>query len=499
MSDDFSPPRGGWGKNDRPVPSAIWQSPDKIKASALYRYRRGGFFLGWSDKAAIGVDDDRHIGIVAGARAGKTSTLLIPNLRLYSGPAVVLDPKGELASETAGKRSSELRQAVHVLDPWGVANVPDALRASFDPLAELLAAYRDDVAAGRLPTIIDDVSLICEALIQDSGDDKGKHWTDSARDVLRGVILWQIFVAPDEWRGLHRLPKVLAEAMRKGDDDDSDFFATLAGVVASAECPEAVSDVIATTGAGMMGTPSGERASILSTARNQLGFLESPQMAASLVRSTFRVADMKRGEAGKPVSVYLCLPASRMGTHSKWLRLFLNMAIAALERDKSKPPRPVLLMLEEFAALGHMRALEQAAAYMAGFSVKLCFVVQDLTQLKRHYKDGWETFLGNCGTLIAFGNADKTTLDYLSQKLGETAVFLTETQRHGTGATTAGAPGTRENFQRVPLLAPHEIGVLFGRDKRRALVMVAGGNPVALTRRFIDDPAFSPLLTGQYR
>lgn len=483
-----------------------------MQRSDFYRYRRGSFFLGWAGGDPVGVDDDRHIGIVAGARAGKTSTLLIPNLRLYSGPAVVLDPKGELASETAGKRSSELGQAVHVLDPWGVANVPDTLRASFDPLAELLAAYRDDVAAGRLPTIIDDVSLICEALIQDSGDDKGKHWTDSARDVLRGVILWQIFVAPDEWRGLHRLPKVLAEAMRKGDDDDSDFFATLAGVVTSAECPEAVADVIATTGAGMMGTPSGERASILSTARNQLGFLESPQMAASLGHSTLRLSDLKRGKGGGPayslksgdvdrqpkaMTVYLCLPASRMGTHSKWLRLFLNMAIAALERDKSKPPRPVLLMLEEFAALGHMRALEQAAAYMAGFSVKLCFVVQDLTQLKRHYKDGWETFLGNCGTLIAFGNADQTTLEYLSRKLGKTAVYLSEAQRHGSGAAAGGAATTRENFQHVELLSPSEIGLLFGRRYMRALVLVADGLPIAVTRQYIDAPAFGSIIGGR--
>lgn len=482
-------------------------------ASDFYRYRRGGFLLGWTEGQPIGVDDDRHIGVVAGARAGKTSTLLIPNLRLYDGPAVVLDPKGELASETAAKRASELGQVVHVLDPWNVANVPDNLRASFDPVAELLAAYRADMAAGLLPTIIDDVSLVCEALIQDSGDDKGKHWTDAARDVLRGLILWQIFVAPDEWRGLHRLPKILAEAMQKGgdsDDDGDDFFATLAGVVSSDDCPDAVAEVIATTGAGMMHTPSGERASILSTARNQLGFLESPQMAESLSRSTFRLSDLKKGKGGgrayslksgdvvrqtKAMTVYLCLPASRMGTHAKWLRLILNMALAALERDNvSKPPRPVLLMLEEFAALGHMRALEQAAAYMAGFSVKLCFVVQDLTQLKRHYKEGWETFLGNCGTLVAFGNSDQTTLEYLSNRLGQTAVYLTETQRQGVGATKAGAPGTRENFQRVPLLAPDEVALHFGRQHMRAMVIVAGGNPLALSRQFIDAPAFSKLL-----
>ena len=84
--------------------------------------------------------------------------------------------------------------------------------------------------------------------------------------------------------------------------------------------------------------------------------------------------------------------------------------------------QPVLFLLEEFASLGHMEVIEHAAGYAAGFGVKLWMIVQDIPQLKRHYKEGWETFLGNAGLVQAFANSDETTLAFLSKKLGETEV-----------------------------------------------------------------------------
>ena len=60
--------------------------------------------------------------------------------------------------------------------------------------------------------------------------------------------------------------------------------------------------------------------------------------------------------------------------------------------------------------LGHLESIERAAGYIAGFGVKLWVILQDINQLKSLYKDRWETFLGNAGTLTAFGNVDVTTL-----------------------------------------------------------------------------------------
>lgn len=478
MGKAFIPPRGGRGSQTEgksPVPSAYWQPPEKTKEpDSLWRYRPGGILLGWLDDVPIGVNDDRHLLLVAGARAGKTSTLLIPNLTLYEGSTLVLDPKGELATATALHRRDTLGHTVRVLDPWGVALIPDDLRGKFDPLTALMDA---DPRAVR--DRVDDAALMAEALIQEHGENNA-HWTNAARDFLRAAILWFAHCGRD----LGQLPALLSDMMTVSDktaEDDNPFLHMLE-YGRTADIPGDVAAVIRNAAEGTMGTQSRERSSILSTARNQLGFLESGPLRDNLAKGDFSLRDLKR----KPLTIYLCLPAARMETHAKWLRLILNMSMAALEREPRRADAlAVLLMLEEFAALGHMRALEQAAAYMAGYGVKLWTVIQDLTQLKRHYKEGWETFIGNAGLLVAFGNSDQTTLDYLSKRLGDTYSYVRETVSHGSGAGAAGAAPVRENFQKAPLLAPHEIALNFGRRHMRALALMADGPPIAVDRHHL--------------
>lgn len=442
--------------------------------------KMAGFILA----LAVGcLSGSRMIGIWSlwrAARAGKTSTLLIPNLLLYRGSTLVLDPKGELANATASWRSKELGHDVFVLDPWGVArSVPDDLQSQFNPLAELLSS---DPAKPFPETLIDDASLMAEALIQDQGENSA-HWTNSARDFVRSAILYLVASEDREDNNLTDLLVLITEAM--GEKNGGESLTMMANFIGGENVPAVITDTINLAGRGLMNTPSNERNSILSTARNQIGFLTSQQMADNLGTSSMRLRDLKR----KPVTIYLCLPASRMLTHAKWMRLILNMAMSALELEESTPELPVLLMLEEFAALGHMRALEQASAYMAGFGVKLWAVLQDMSQLKRHYKEGWETFLGNAGVVTVFGNNDQTTLDYVSKRLGDTFVYLQETNTLGSGALAGGAPTTRENFQRVPLLASHEVARSFGRSVMNCLAMPADGAPIAIERHFVNDPA----------
>ena len=477
MAKQFMPPRGGRKSQavQSHAPAAYWQPPETLPASRFWRYRAGGIFLGWSGDVPIGVKDDRHLVTIAGARAGKTSTLLIPNLLQYTGATLVLDPKGELASATAVHRRDVLRHSVHVLDPWRVADVPEDMQAGFNPLHELAQSLADD--------IIDNAAMMADALIQGTGHGSD-HWESAAQDFMRAALLYLLV----EYKKpvLDLLPEFLAECMAIDRDTPPELnaFFGMANLPDDDALPVEALDVIRNAGRGMLGTNEKERASILSTARNQVGFLESRPMRRNLAESSFKLADLKTGDdEGRPVTIYLCLPAARMGTHAKWLRLFLNMTIATLERVKHRQALPVLLMLEEFAALGHLRALEQAAAYMAGFGVKAWIVLQDLTQLKRHYQEGWETFIGNAGVLTSFGNNDQSSLEYVSKRLGECFLYMTE-----TGNMTSGAQGSavRENFQKAPLLAPHEIATSFGRSSMNAIALPADGPPIAIERRHVD-------------
>jgi hypothetical protein len=77
------------------------------------------------------------------------------------------------------------------------------------------------------------------------------------------------------------------------------------------------------------------------------------------------------------MTIYLCLSAMRMATCNRWFRLFINLALAAFEQEPIKPYPPVLMVLDEFATLGHMSTIENAAGQIAGFGVKLWPILQD--------------------------------------------------------------------------------------------------------------------------
>ena len=109
----------------------------------------------------------------------------------------------------------------------------------------------------------------------------------------------------------------------------------------------------------------------------------------------------------------------------------------------------MLFLLDEFAVLGHMRQLEDAAGQIAGYGVKLWPIMQDLGQLKALYRERWETFMGNAGVLQFFGNNDLTTLEWISQAARH------DDHRAAIGHRTA-TPRRRERRARGKLAAAHD-------------------------------------------
>ncbi|SFL44129.1 TraM recognition domain-containing protein, partial [Shimia haliotis] len=114
-------------------------------------------------------------------------------------------------------------------------------------------------------------------------------------------------------------------------------------------------------------------------------------------------------------------------------------------------------------------------------------VLQDLSQLKAHYPNSWETFLGNAGIIEAFGNADMTTLDYLSKRMGQSLSVQVQPENTSLQSQQGGATGERETIVNVPLLAPYEIALAFGRKKGNKLVLMADEKPFGLNRVFWKD------------
>ena len=417
----------------KPVGTARWvSSPDAF--GLLGEWKPGRFLIG-RDFAGrtVGHDDDRHILTVAGSRAGKGVSLIVPNLLHWPGSCIAIDPKGELATITASRRSSvdsPFSKAmgeggkVFVLDPFERVTGPAVdFRAGFNPLADLDA----DTDTG-----LQMAGQIADAIVMQI-EGPGSHWTQSARSFLRGLILFVCKTESPVDRHLIRVRELLLQPKTLFNE--------------MLERMGLIGGVIGRAGYSLASKPDAEKWSVISTCDVQTDFLEGGEMGRMLKTHDFKLEDLKTSR----VTVYLCLPATRLATHGRWLRMMIGLTLEAMERTgplgKGKPP--VLFCLDEFAALGHMESIEKAAGQVASFGVKLWPVIQDLTQLQRDYKEAWETFMGNAGLLTFFGNTDLTTLDHISKRLGICEVIRTVINKNENWQSSTGGskPGIVERLQ----------------------------------------------------
>jgi type IV secretion system protein VirD4 len=583
----FSLPRGVGVAVDAPLTSAAWESPQAVERLA-YRggaslfvgaipafenwsllgelYEQGGAALAAIEGAAVppvkraelvdslerlwrsalladcvplGLDDDRHFVTIAGSRSGKGTSAIIPNLCIYPGSVVCLDPKGENASLTAARRGSGcegcegLGQEVFVLDPFGVASVPDELRACFNPFSLL------DPAS---PSVADDAAMLAEGIIL-STDPKDSHWDESARNFVKGLVLH--IITTEKAPSLFTLRRLLTQGDRAGWESACARDPELKNACPSAfwylldamRDNPAFSGMIAGASETLSSCGNNERGSILSTARRNTAFLDNvePRFVATLEGTgrTFSPDVFKKSRRG--ASLFLCLPAERMGTHGRWLRLMIGLLLESAYKDLRPPAcgAPVLFLLEEFYSLGSMAVIEKAAGYAAGFGIKLWAVLQDIQQLKALYPQSWQTFLANAGAVQVFGISDYDTTSYVSKALGELeitrhVVNSSENRQSGQSVPSlhqkaAGMVGRQgsaalrmalaampdastseshsvsdsiaQQIQIAPLLRPDEVAIQFARESGASLLLIKGRRPVWCLR--VDYYA-SPWFVGRY-
>ena len=428
-------------------------TPDEVEER--FAHRAPAFWLGrnaFEGEHPIGFSDDRHIMLVSGSRGGKGVSMIVPNLCLWPGSLVVVDPKGENASVTAARRGQGsahcegMGQAVHVLDPMGTARVEDRYRASFNPLDAL------DPAS---PHVIDDATRLADALVE-IGQGESRHWDESARYLIRTLIL-HVLTHP-HYEGRRNLVTVrllilsgesgMAEelrerALQRGESSSASGHVVLWEL---ARRNDALGGIIAASAESFLESAKNspkQYNSYCGIARVCTDFLDSPGMAACVSSSSFRLADLKTDPRG--VSLYLSLPQRFMITHYRWLRMMIALTITEMETVPGQPASgaPVLLALDEFAGLRRMEIIENGVAQIAGFGVKLFFVLQSLEQLKSVYPDRWETFLANCGVRILFATTDNFTNQYVSDALGEQEIIRT---LRSTGRSETDTRSESESF-----------------------------------------------------
>src|SRR3546814_636209 len=210
-----------------------------------------------------------------------------------------------------------------------------------------------------------------------------------------------------------------------------------------------------------------------------------PVVAEVTRRCDLRFTDIVT--AKRPTTLYLVVPPSDINRTKPLIRLILNQIGRRLTEDlHAKTGRHrLLLMLDEFPALGRLDFFESALAFMAGYGLKSFLIAQSLNQIEKAYGPN-NSILDNCHVRISFATNDERTAKRVSDALG-TATEMKAMKNyagHRLSPWLGHMMVSRSETAR-PLLTPGEVMQLPPSDE---IVMVAGTPPIRASKaRYYED------------
>ena len=190
---------------------------------------------------------------------------------------------------------------------------------------------------------------------------------------------------------------------------------------------------------------------------------------------------------GGPATLYLIVPPSDISRTKPLVRLILNQIGRRLteELDAGTKRHKILLMLDEFPALGKLDFFESALAFMAGYGVRAFLIAQSLNQIEKAYGAN-NAILDNCHVRVSFATNDERTAKRISDALG-TATEMRAMKNyagHRLSPWLGHLMVSRQETARF-LLTPGEVMQL---PPTNAIVMVSGVLPIlAQKARYYED------------
>src|SRR5882757_8997579 len=445
-------------KNVETYGSARWAEPREVKAVGLLG--ADGVVLGRLGHDYLRHDGPEHVLCFAPTRSGKGVGLVVPSLLTWPGSAIVHDIKGENWQLTAGYRSQHGR--VLLFDPT------NAKSSAYNPLLEVRRGEWE----------VRDVQNVADVLVDPEGSlDKRNHWEKTSHSLLVGAILHVLYAEVD---------KTLAGVAAFLSDPKRPIETTLQGMMTTPHLGEkGPHPVVASTARELLNKSDNQRSGVLSTAMSFLGLYRDPVVAEVTSRCDWRIADLIADP--RPATLYLVVPPSDISRTKPLIRLVLNQIGRRLTEDLHAKDRRhrILMMLDEFPALGRLDFFESALAFMAGYGIKSFLIAQSLNQIEKAYGAN-NSVLDNCHVRVAFATNDERTAKRVSDALG-TATELRDSINyagHRLSPWLGHLMVSRQETAR-PLLTPGEVMQL---PPSYELVMVSGCPPIrAKKARYFED------------
>lgn len=461
--------------------AALWPRPRPLYGETRFSRRREiaaagllgsrGIILGRLGRRYLMLAGQQGVALAAPPRAGKGVGVVIPNLLNWPDSVIVTDVKKENWAITAGYRHSR-GHIVHL----------------FDPLSPRTARWNPFTYVSAQPELrIDGVQKIADMFYTEiPGTDP--FWIASARSLFLGIGLY-LLETPS-------LPATIGEVRRQGMASDDEGFArhwkriiegrNSGRFPLSDECVRALYDVIDLAPV--------TASSIRKTFTSRLDLWANPLLDRATSGNDFDLRDLRK----VPMSLYVGVNPDDLHRLRPLLSLFFQQAIGlqtqSLPEHDPELRFQLLLLLDEFAALGRIPVISEAASYLPGYNVRLVLIFQALSQLREVYgPHASATMLKSLAARIVFAPKDYDEAKEISEELGDSTVRARafSRPRFAQWGRNRGGQGGQVTLseQRRPLLLPQEVKELGNEE---ALIFYEGLRPVRCRKlRYYQDRRFT--------
>ena len=429
-----------------------------------------GIVLGQWGRRYLLLPGQQGVALAAPPRAGKGAGVVIPNALHWPGSMVCIDLKRENWTVTAGYRKA-CGQECYLFEPFA----EDRRTARWNPFH-----YVSDDPIRR----INDLQRIADMLYPDppTGD---PFWVASARSVFLAIALYVFETGTEE--------KTIGNVLRHGmAGDEKGFGEYWKGKVEGRKSgPNPLSEYCVRALYDVIDLAPSTASSIRKTFTSRLDLWLNPILDAATSGNDFDLRDLRR----KPMSIYVGVNPDDLHRLRPVLNLFFQQAIGLQTRElpEHNPQlrHQVMMLLDEFTALGRIPIIAESISYLPGYNVRVVLVIQTPAQLREVYgPHNAETMLKSLATRIVYAPKDVGDAREISEELGYQTVKVRSQSRPRQGFSSAhrGSGSETTSEQKRALQLPQEIKAL---PADQEIIFYEGLPPIRCGKiRYYADPVF---------
>lgn len=331
---------------------------------------------------------ETHLLVIGGSGSGKSSNIVIPTIRSWGGPIFAIDIKSEISNFY--ERTENDRPFIK-FDPTNYNCF------KYDPFKILIDAVDADE--------IEIMREIAYSIIPDVANNQYQFWVDNERNLLIGALLYYYGIGADFSMAIIGIQTTdifkLLEEIEKSKNEEAIMFIKDMKTLK----PETLSDI---------GTGLSSQIIIFAT---------DPHISRVFGKDDedekfFDWSDIETH------NIFFSIPEYKIEEWSSVIRLMTNQLFRYLHRrpdkhsDKGKDQQQILLLLDEFASIGHLNII-RPLSLIRSKSVTIALFIQSIAQLDSIYGDSQRKIIvDNCGYKVFLNAQDVETQAYMSDAVG---------------------------------------------------------------------------------